>query len=450
MLIKNYILPKIVLRQLSKPLSGRVASLDFDLVLTVATNIVFMGLTLISGILLARVLGANGRGELVAIQIWPMLLATFGHLGMPEAATYFVGREPRAAGTIFVLVLLIALISVFPFLLLSYFLLPVFLNAQRYEIIRAAQIFLLYVPLSFFVAISSQVLQGLQEFRLWNLMRLFNALSVFSGTLLGILYARVNKPSAEVISYFILAVSGGLACLFGYLALRRISGPFTLEVGRLRNMVRYGIFSVLSNGPRQLNLRLDQLLMANMLSSTALGLYAVAASWAYGLSPIIWAVGGVAFPRISALPEELQLQMVKKILRQAVLMAALLGIIQLSITPLGISLLFGSEFVSATWVALILVCAAMVSSVNGVLGYCLHGLGRPQNVLYAELIGLVITVLGLSVLLPRFGIMGAALVSLISYTSTLLVLLFQLSYIKGWCGETSMPGTRYRIVNNRK
>jgi len=30
------------------------------------------------------------------------------------------------------------------------------------------------------------------------------------------------------------------------------------------------------------------------------------------------------------------------------------------------------------------------------------------------------------------------------------VLLFQLSYIKGWCGETSMPGTRYRIVNNRK
>ena len=81
-----------------------------------------------------------------------------------------------------VLVLLIALISVFPFLLLSYFLLPVFLNAQRYEIIRAALIFLLYVPLSFFVAISSQVLQGLQDFRFWNLMRLFNALRVFSGT----------------------------------------------------------------------------------------------------------------------------------------------------------------------------------------------------------------------------------------------------------------------------
>src|SRR6185503_3716835 len=50
-----------------------------------------------SGMLAARLLGVEGRGELAAAQAWPLFLANLGGSGLPETVAYFVARHPSRA-----------------------------------------------------------------------------------------------------------------------------------------------------------------------------------------------------------------------------------------------------------------------------------------------------------------------------------------------------------------
>ena len=76
--------------------------------------------------------------------------------------------------------------------------------------------------------------------------------------------------------------------------------------------------------------------------------------------------------------------------------------------------------------AVILVFAAGFSSLNEILESAMQGLGDTRGVLKAELIGLAGTGVLLLGLMPRFGIVGASVASLVAYAVlswTLLVLL---------------------------
>jgi len=66
-------------------------------------------------------------------------------------------------------------------------------------------------------------------------------------------------------------------------------------------------------------------------------------------------------------------------------------------------------------VARVLIVAAVVLSMNRVLGASLRALGRPLDAGVPEFLALAVTAGGLALLLPPFGIMGAAIVSLLAY-----------------------------------
>jgi Na+-driven multidrug efflux pump len=66
---------------------------------------------------------------------------------------------------------------------------------------------------------------------------------------------------------------------------------------------------------------------------------------------------------------------------------------------------------------LVLVGAAAISAINSVLEEGLRGLGYPAVALWAELGGLVVTAIALLTLLVPFGIMGAAIASVLGYSA---------------------------------
>ena len=70
-----------------------------------------------------------------------------------------------------------------------------------------------------------------------------------------------------------------------------------------------------------------------------------------------------------------------------------------------------------------LVLGSAFSGFNLTLQAGLQGLGRPWDVLMAELSGLAMTVPALALLLPAYGIMGAAVASLAAYSVTTMFLL---------------------------
>ncbi len=111
----------------------------------------------------------------------------------------------------------------------------------------------------------------------------------------------------------------------------------------------------------------------------------------------------------------------------AVLVCTVIG----AAAPVAIPLLFGHEFRAAVLAAVILVPAAGVLGVNFSLQEGVRGLGRPYLVLRAELFGLLVTAITLALLLRPLGLMGAAIASLLGYSTVTFSMLASVRKIAG-------------------
>jgi O-antigen/teichoic acid export membrane protein len=87
------------------------------------------------------------------------------------------------------------------------------------------------------------------------------------------------------------------------------------------------------------------------------------------------------------------------------------------LAPVALPLVFGARYAPSIPSALVLVPAGAILAWAGIAEEGLRGLGRPTIVLVAESVAAVVTLASLPVLLHFFGIMGAAVASLLGYTT---------------------------------
>src|SRR5216683_2515295 len=321
-----------------------LGSFGANTIFTVAANLTIAALGMGTGIIAARLLGAQGRGELAAIQTWPSFIGALAMMGMPEAIIYHSARDSGAAGEYLGSGILLAMIASLPFMPVAYFMMPVLLHAQSPTIIRAARWYLFIVPIYATVGMLHNPLRGRNDFVPWNILRICPLLTWIVVLALAWIFGRTTP------TFLAGANLAGLSALLApsiLIVRRRIPGPFFPDYRKLGSMLRYGIPCVTTKVPQVLNLRLDQMLMAAILPPQQLGLYVVAVAWSSASEPLIGAVLGL----------------------------------------------------------------------NYVLQEGLRGLGQPYAVLQAEFIGLAVTALALVLMLRPLGITGAALSSLLGYST---------------------------------
>lgn len=397
--------------------------------LTGATNVFLALFGLISGVLAARLLGPQGRGELAAIQVWPSAIATFAMLGLPEALVYYSAREPDRAGRYLGSAVMLALLSSVPSVALGYLLMPLLLSAQSAEIIMAARWYLLLVPIFALVGMQYHPLQGRGDFTVWNALRIMLAMGWLAVLVMAWLLERA-EPQFVAASYLVT-----LALLFFplmYVVARRVPGPFLPDVQRWRPMLRYGLPSMASSVPQMMNFRLDQMLMAAFLPAQALGLYVVAVAWSGAVNPLLNALGAVVFPNVASEDgHERQAHAFAQGSRLGVLASIVMAFVLIILTPWMVPLLFGKNFASAIPAALVLVVAGAIAGLNLVMEEGLRGLGHPVSVMWAEFGGLAVTAISLLVLLRPLEIIGAALASLLGYSAVAFFLIVQARRLTG-------------------
>lgn len=397
--------------------------------ITMGTNVVLMLLGLATGSLAAHLLGPVGRGELAAIQIWPMTIAVIAMLGMPEALVYFSGRFQNQAGRYLSSSIALILVTCPLFIAAGYWAMPILLSAQPDWVIHAARWYLLIIPINAFVGTAFHPLRGRSDFTVWNALRL--------GPPIGWLILLVIAMILRVPSPTLLA-AGYLAILFlyafpeFYIVTRRIPGPFRPDPSKWGELLRYGLPCMFTAMPQLLNLRLDQMLMATLLPPRNLGLYVVAVAWSNGLKPLLSALGTVLFPRVASISEEsARKEALAQGVRLGVVAAGAVAVPMMAVTPIFIPLLFGRDFTAAVPAALVLVVASALLSFNIILEEGLRGLGHPKAVMWAEILGLIVTGALLVLLLRPLGIMGAAIASLSAYSIVAIYLLIQAVRLTG-------------------
>ncbi|MDP5183838.1 oligosaccharide flippase family protein [Blastococcus sp. BMG 814] len=372
-----------------------------------------------TGVLLARVLGAAGRGDYAAATAFFGIVLVIFELGLAASVVYFSARRQDLADTFVrtALGLLLPLaVAGSVFVVVASF---TFMDGSEGRDIALLVIAAL-VPISFAAAPAVFALQAL-DIRLWNVVRLVQPLLFASALTAAVVTLDVDVRIATGVFGASLAAQGLLAWWL-YHRRRERRGRFSpLEAAP---MLRYGLSNAASTAPNALNGRFDQILLALMVAPAALGQYAVAVSLSLMVAPLAVAFGNVAFPRLAGGDDSEAT--LRHALRGSFVVAILGVVVVVALAPVIVPTLYGQGFDEVPRLLLGLAPGAAFFVVNQVVGDLLRGMGRPTLVARCEWTGVVVTIVGLAILVPLIGAFGAALTSSATYITVHVLLQFAL------------------------
>ncbi|MGC4065899.1 MAG: oligosaccharide flippase family protein [Polyangiaceae bacterium] len=408
-------------------------------------------LGMVSGLAVARGLGPSMRGELAAVVGWTGTIASVLDLGLGFAAGYFAGKEPRRAPVLLSQILTVAAgLGVICYFLAAVVVLP---HLALKEMPRGVQLWLLLgIPISMAAGYVAQISMGLGHISASNGTRLV-ASAFYAATTVGLVFWGYRELAGYA---FANLGTQAILLVLGLAWLLRSGRLSLMWPGRsgLANVLRYGLRTQLASLAAQLNLRLDQLVMSIVLPSEALGQYVVAVALAAMPMPLFSGIAVAATPRIIAATDTKQGALRGlRFLALGVAFAGLTSIFLISIAEPIITLLFGAEYHRAVAAGRILLGASVFQGCNLLLGTVLRGIGRPAGPAVGELSGTIVTVSLLPVLIPRYGILGAAGTSLAAYfiaTVVLLVLLIAGAKLSLRAVFADWFGTLFAVVARRR
>jgi O-antigen/teichoic acid export membrane protein len=373
-------------------------------------------LTIVTGIVLARSLGPGGRGELAALVLWPAVIAAVGALGVPDAVTFQTARAAAPVGTIAGTTLAVAVVQSAVLVGIGAAIVP-FVFSGYGNAMPLAYASLSFIPLNLVTLCAMGVLNGLGRTRAYQALRVAVVLNIATAF---VVFSIVGTLSVGRALFVQLGSNLIVAVAATTLVLRERDVPLRVDLDVARRIVSFGLRTHLHGVSTLLNERLDQLMISLLLAPASLGLYVIAVTLTSATSLVGSSVAFVALPEVAQLRErDQQLAATRRYLRITVALAVLVTVPLVVLAPRLIELFFGSAFAPVGNVCRILLAAGVLLSVSRALAALLTALNRPLDAGLAESCGLVVTAVALGVLLPAFGLMGAAVASLIAYTVTL-------------------------------
>ncbi len=383
------------------------------LTLSFGSSVVIQAINVLTGMALARSLGPHGRGELTAVLLWPMVLAAIGSLGVIEAMTYHAARATSSTGALVGSGLAIALAQSAACVGIGAAILPLVLSHYDGGTTRAAYLFLAFIPVNLVALSLMAVLNGLQRFAEFHALRLLVVAGAGGSFLVLRLMDELTVWNAAAVYLSSTALTGVVAAAMVAPGVWR---SLRFDARLSRQLLGFGLQSHTGNVTWMMNERLDQLVISIFMAPIQLGLYVTAVTMTSLTNLVGQSVATAAFPVVARMEGgDERRERVRHLVQLALAGSIAASVPLIIVTPQLIHVFFKDPYLDATGVARVLMVAAVVLSVNRVLGACLRALGRPLDAGVPEFLALGVTAVGLVVLLPMLGIMGAGVVSLVAY-----------------------------------
>ena len=228
------------------------------------------------------------------------------------------------------------------------------------------------------------------------------------------------------------------------------------------SLIDYAKYSIIPEIDGQVHSWMDVLIIGFFLTQADVGAYEVAWQVAGPVLLLTGAIGTTIFPQISSWSADDATEQLEKLLPKIIVPSvifvfpAFFGGLLLSEEILG--LIFGEEF-TAAWLALIILLAGKLPrAIRQIAGKSLLGLDRPDLVTHAAIVDIIANLLLNLILIWQFGIVGAALGTVLSMTLGTIHRTYYLSqFVKiripynelGWCllSSVAMYGILYIAKN---
>jgi O-antigen/teichoic acid export membrane protein len=397
--------------------------------MTLVTQVVTLIIGLVVSIILARVLGPTRKGILTLALVPPALAGSLINLGIDSATTYNVAKRTRplpvligtGAGLMFAVGTVGAAVLAVLILLAPDLVTPGV--RTLYAVVALA-----FLPMSLTWNLLDGVPLGLQDYRLYNVMRIVGAAGVGITTVVAVWPLRggvLGALIAQAVTFTALTV---LALSFFR---RRYGGvAFAWDTHYMKDALRYGWQINLGNAVAFLNYRVDVLLLGHFVTAAQIGLYSISFAVAEKLWLLSLAAGVVLFPRVaSGRSEQDDPRFTALVTRTVALLTAAGGVVLLFVAPAVVGILFSSRYAGAVGPLRALLLGIVAFSAARILANDIAARGRPMLNVYASVGGVVVNVVLNLVWIPRYGIVGSAWASSVSYTAIFVARLFIFSWL---------------------
>lgn len=378
------------------------------------SNIVLGGSSFIISLILARVLGPEGKGLITALILWPTLLFYVCSFGFDESNLYQAAQDQGAGSTLIANSLLMLAIVTPLALAVGLIGLPLFVHSEnatwRVDIGRVA---LLGIPLLVFQGFASGLLRGWQRIDQFNIVVIVGRAYYLLAIVFAVFFFSLSVRTTLLIWVSSLLISSSIAFIF-LLRTRAIS----LKVDRnlLEKTLAYGIRTYPGVVGEWINMRLGQLLVAAMLSAAALGIYSIAVMVSESLWLASYAMAAVVFPVASSRSAEDAAELTARAARVAVALLLAGAVLLFVFSAQLIAFLVGSLFAEAIPLLRFLVPGAVLSGIGRVVSAGLKGTNRPLEASRAQVLGLLSALVVTPPLVFGYGLVGAVVASNIGYS----------------------------------
>ncbi|MEJ7785292.1 MAG: polysaccharide biosynthesis C-terminal domain-containing protein [Solirubrobacteraceae bacterium] len=172
-----------------------------------------------------------------------------------------------------------------------------------------------------------------------------------------------------------------------------------------------------------LTLRIDLFLVSVLSDARAVGLYSLAASLAEILFLVSWTMTESALKTQTEAGESAAARYTLWVARQVLAITVICAAVVALVAYPMVYVVYGNEWVASVPPLLILTCASVAIALEGPIRIMMIRMVAPSVIAYAAGTGIVVNVLLNLLLIPRLGINGAALASVVSYWLYLWLLL---------------------------
>lgn len=381
----------------------------------VIDKILRMAIGIFVTIAMGRYLGPIKFGVLNYVIAYVGLFSTLAYLGLNEIIITEIIKFPeniyKIKGTVFLLILFASLITI---LLISISLLFQSNDSTTKVYILILSLSLLFQP--FYVIdyyFQSQVLSK------YSVSSQFFSLIFISGLKLFLIYIDASLKYFVIVALLeSLLISLGFVVIYFKKSNNKFSS-WTFEFSLGKKMLQKSWPIILSGVSIAIYMRIDQLMLKNILGFEAVGNFSVAVRLTELWYFVPMSIGSSFFPALinaKKLNEELYNSRFMKLMSIMVLISLSITIITLFFSKFIILKLYGISYIDAVQVLNIYIWASVFVFLGVVTSkwYIIENLNKIS--FFRSVFGAIVNIVLNYILIPKLGINGAAISTLISYS----------------------------------
>ncbi|HET6854474.1 MAG TPA: polysaccharide biosynthesis C-terminal domain-containing protein [Pyrinomonadaceae bacterium] len=381
---------------------------------TFATRVLMIFNSVVAGIIVARWLGADGVGQLAVINVAVATIVQLGSFGLPSSNGYFIAQDQARFRSATVNSLIFALVAGSLLALgLSALasLRPDWFGFVSPELIWIAAI---SIPFQLLALIGLNILLAVGKVREFNLLDLAGQSFVLINAVLVLLVLKRGLETLVTLNTAAsILVSVVIASLLVISAKSLARSEWRPDMALLRRMIAYGIKFHVSILAGAIILRADLLVVNHFRGAAEAGVYSVASQFGLLLMLLPGVIATLLFPRVTA-EQDARGETTCTVTRYTTFVMFLCCLAAVPFSLL-LPVLYGGAFSNATALLLILLPGVYLMGLESVLVQHFNALGLPRAIPMYWVVTLVLNLILVFALVPRFGAHGAAIASTISY-----------------------------------